>query len=91
MQEIITKQDSNVQKLVADRDSALHKARLLHYRREFARKRKGELEETSEMSPSATDEPASEPPEDELLSIEPVHGEPSRSGFPEVHSRAEGP
>jgi chromosome segregation ATPase len=72
MQEIITKQDSNVQKLVTDRDSALHKARLLHYRRESAKKKKGELEENSEMSPSATDESALEPPEGELLSIEPV-------------------
>jgi chromosome segregation ATPase len=72
MQEIITKQDNHVQKLVADRDSALHKARLLHYRREFARTRKEELEENGEMSPSATGESAVEPSEDELLSIEPV-------------------
>jgi chromosome segregation ATPase len=72
MQEIITKQANHVQKLVADRDNALQKARMPHRRREFARKIKEELEEKGEMSPPATDTSAIEPSEDELLSIKPV-------------------
>lgn len=72
MQEIITKQANHVQKLVADRDNALQKARTLHYRREFAKKKKDELEENGEKRPPATDASSVEPSEDELLSIEPV-------------------
>jgi len=73
MQGVITKQEANVNKLVKDRDAALHKARQLHYTRDAQVKKQAEEEESEQvLTPPSTEEETAEPTEAELEAIEPV-------------------
>ena len=71
MNDIISKQEANVQKLQTDKDAALLKARQVHYLRDVERKKKEEQEDDDVLSPAA-EEVTVEPTEEELLAIEPV-------------------